>query len=324
MQLTKRELAIFLACNIFSILIGIALTAGFTDTYRIDTPAGNDSPREADDRMREAKAATQERLNVDHYWTASASNTYDGADTGEHRFVTIHEPNTIAAVDESKGVIHTKDVSGIAELFYINENEQDVQITTAGYLNAAASNAMLLTGNQTAAGIKTFSSAPVFSAGFSVGADTDIGNYALTAKSFTSDIATGTAPLTVTSTTVVTNLNADTVDGQHAGAAIGARVATNSVGGALAAAAVYKAECDGEVLMVHHANAGVDDLGYNDASNPPTRLVASYHNPSLSDQWGGFAFTVRKDEYVKLTCSAGAGDFVMYWRPFATGGLVLQ
>lgn len=43
--------------------------------------------------------------------------------------------------------------------------------------------------------------------------DWDVGTFTITALSFTSDIATGTAPLVVASTTVVTNLNADTVDG---------------------------------------------------------------------------------------------------------------
>jgi hypothetical protein len=37
----------------------------------------------------------------------------------------------------------------------------------------------------------------------------------LTAKSLISDVATGTAPLTITSTTAVTNLNADRVDSLH-------------------------------------------------------------------------------------------------------------
>jgi len=48
------------------------------------------------------------------------------------------------------------------------------------------------------------------------GEDTDIGAFTLTALKFTSDQATGTAPFTVASTTVVTNLNADTVDGESA------------------------------------------------------------------------------------------------------------
>lgn len=43
--------------------------------------------------------------------------------------------------------------------------------------------------------------------------DWDSGSHKITAETLGSDIATGTAPLTVASTTVVTNLNADKVDG---------------------------------------------------------------------------------------------------------------
>lgn len=42
--------------------------------------------------------------------------------------------------------------------------------------------------------------------------DVDIGNYNLRAKTLQSDVATGTAPLTVASTTLVANLNADKLD----------------------------------------------------------------------------------------------------------------
>ena len=45
------------------------------------------------------------------------------------------------------------------------------------------------------------------------GANVDIGDYSLTAKTLVSDIATGTAPLTVTSTTKVDNLHASEVTG---------------------------------------------------------------------------------------------------------------
>jgi hypothetical protein len=44
-------------------------------------------------------------------------------------------------------------------------------------------------------------------------ADWDAGDYEIRAKTFESDVATGTAPLVVASTTAVTNLNADKVDG---------------------------------------------------------------------------------------------------------------
>lgn len=44
----------------------------------------------------------------------------------------------------------------------------------------------------------------------------DAGSYDIQAETFTSDVATGTAPFTVSSTTLVTNLNADMVDGIQA------------------------------------------------------------------------------------------------------------
>ena len=46
------------------------------------------------------------------------------------------------------------------------------------------------------------------------GVDIDIGSYELRAQTLQSDVVTGTAPLIVASTTKVTNLNADLLDGQ--------------------------------------------------------------------------------------------------------------
>jgi hypothetical protein len=43
----------------------------------------------------------------------------------------------------------------------------------------------------------------------------DAGNYEIRSSTFESDVATGTAPLTIASTTLVSNLNADQLDGQH-------------------------------------------------------------------------------------------------------------
>ena len=47
----------------------------------------------------------------------------------------------------------------------------------------------------------------------SLSADWDAGSYKITARQLESDVATGTAPLVIASTTVVNNLNADEVDG---------------------------------------------------------------------------------------------------------------
>lgn len=53
------------------------------------------------------------------------------------------------------------------------------------------------------------------SGGRALTANWDAGSFKITAETFESDVATGTAPFTVASTTVVTNLNADYLDGQH-------------------------------------------------------------------------------------------------------------
>ena len=45
--------------------------------------------------------------------------------------------------------------------------------------------------------------------------DWDAGAYEIRAKTLESDVATGTAPLTIASTTLVSNLNADLLDGQE-------------------------------------------------------------------------------------------------------------
>jgi len=49
----------------------------------------------------------------------------------------------------------------------------------------------------------------------------DAGSFEVRAQTFESDVATGTAPFTIASTTVVANLNADLFDGSHAAALLG-------------------------------------------------------------------------------------------------------
>lgn len=58
----------------------------------------------------------------------------------------------------------------------------------------------------------------------------DAGGYEIRALKLQSDVATGTAPLTIASTTVCTNLNADTVDGKHVAGTNGAGEITTNDG----------------------------------------------------------------------------------------------
>lgn len=71
--------------------------------------------------------------------------------------------------------------------------------------------------------------------GLADNADPDLGNNTLTAEQFISDVATGTAPLQVTSTTKVANLNVDLLDGAdwanpaHLGSSTPAQVTASSL-----------------------------------------------------------------------------------------------
>lgn len=108
----------------------------FNDTYDTNTPQGSDDPAEADDKMREIKAATQERENVDHYWPLTGTEVSD-ADAGEHRKVTLRTGSAPTAVAD-KGFVYAKDVGGKAELFYRDEDGNEVQITSAGKILSAS------------------------------------------------------------------------------------------------------------------------------------------------------------------------------------------
>lgn len=156
-------------------------------------PAGSEDPKLGDDRIRELARAVIEFLSLDHYVgvNGGAGTGYNEDAAGEHAKVSIRNGSAPTAA-AGKGFLYV--VSG--ELYYKDPSGNAIQLTTGGILNS-----LNLTGNQTAAGVKTFSSQAAFAAGLTA------------AAAIISTLVTGTAPLTVASTTKVTNLNADKVDG---------------------------------------------------------------------------------------------------------------
>lgn len=129
----------------------------FNDAFDKAAPDGQDDPSEADDNMRRTQAAIQERENVDHFWPLTGTEVSD-PQTGEHRKITyqaaISDPTPVAL----KAHLYMKG----GELFYQDDTNTAKQITNAGKLNVVdADGAVVKTGNQTIAGIKTFSSSPI-------------------------------------------------------------------------------------------------------------------------------------------------------------------
>jgi hypothetical protein len=166
-----------------------------TDPIDPAVPAGSEDPKLGDNRIRELAAAVAEILAVDHYigTNGGAGTGYNEDAAGEHAKVTIRNGSAPTAA-AGKGFLYV--VSG--ELYYKDPSGNVIQLTSGGILNS-----LNLTGNQTAAGVKTFSSQAAFAAGLTA------------AAAIISTLVTGTAPFTVASTTKVANLNADQVDGFH-------------------------------------------------------------------------------------------------------------
>jgi len=146
----KKPIILLVLTGILFLLPKTAQATVFADTYDTSTPAGSDSPTEADDRMRETKAATQERLNVCMYFPLSGTEVSD-SHTGEFRFCLFHAPivatPTVAA---DHGDLRIADVAGKAELHWTDEDEQEIQLTSAGGLYSSTT--LDVVGNATVGG----------------------------------------------------------------------------------------------------------------------------------------------------------------------------
>lgn len=123
----KLILILFLCSTVF----------GWSYTYNITTPAGSDDPKQADDRMREIKAAVQERQNIDHYWPLTTNQVSD-ANSGQHRKITFFGPIAKPTVQADHSYLYLKTVSSISELYWLDENDTERQFTTGSYLKGAA------------------------------------------------------------------------------------------------------------------------------------------------------------------------------------------
>ena len=181
----------------------------FSNAWQETKPSNDNYGYEIDDYMLDIRTDVRERLAIQHQVYLSETGK---TDVGEH---TPGESTVLYA--GTKATFPTPDTTSKG-CIAIATDETNQEYYWNGTAWAKIQEPVLITGAQTVAGVKTFSSAPVLSAGFSVGQDTDIGSYQLRAKTLRSDQATGTAPLTVASTTKVTNLNADMVDGKHVAA----------------------------------------------------------------------------------------------------------
>jgi len=112
-----------------------------------------------------------------------------------------------------------------------------------------------------------------------VGADIDFGAYEVRAQTFESDVATGTAPLAIASTTKVANLNADKLDDLEGSAyMVKSLIAARGdilTGSAAATPSVLTKAARGGILC-----AGADDPAYLTKGNQGAILYAGADDPA--------------------------------------------
>lgn len=130
---------------------------------------------------------------ADPVWASGTGSSVHTLDGGQHSNVT--------AIAEAHGMILYVNGTPAWDGLAVGTNKQVLQTQGAG-ASPQWVDGLLSDGSQ------------------ALSADWDAGSYTLTALKFTSDQATGTAPLTVASTTVVANLNVDQVDGADLSTAV--------------------------------------------------------------------------------------------------------
>ena len=99
-----------------------------TTTWSESTPAGSDNIAQGDDRIRELKTQVREVVAVDHEFTS----TQTASTGGQHKQVTLQEQADLGTGAEGVPILGAQTSNGKAELFFTDEDDNDVQITKAG------------------------------------------------------------------------------------------------------------------------------------------------------------------------------------------------
>jgi hypothetical protein len=127
----KKVFIVFLA------LIAPSISLGFTQNWNASyesSPADGDNISQGAGKIRDFKEDIRERVDVDHYMDESGTQ----ADHGQHRQINFQAPISTPTDAANKAFLYGKDVSGKIELHWLDEDGNEVQLTSAGALNQAS------------------------------------------------------------------------------------------------------------------------------------------------------------------------------------------
>lgn len=155
-------------------------------------------------------------------------------------------------------------------------------------------------------------------------ADWDAGSYEIRARTLESDVGSGTPPLVVASTTKVTNLNADQLDGQSRALNINAdhsHQSTGAQGGKLDHGAALNGRGDDDhtqYLIGRSTSAYVYNTGNQNCNN--ATMTAITHNSERWDDGGIHSTSSNTDRISPATVGKYVVGGMILWNTNANGG----
>ncbi|MCK5018794.1 MAG: hypothetical protein KAS32_17155 [Candidatus Peribacteraceae bacterium] len=105
----------------------------FTNDWDETTPSDTTQANQIDDFTVKVRKDNRERLAVDHNFSSSDTGQSVGEATiGMHKQVTLYAPISTPTGIADHGFVYTKDVNSKAELHYLDEDDNEIQLTSAG------------------------------------------------------------------------------------------------------------------------------------------------------------------------------------------------
>ena len=98
------------------------------------SPLGSSAISLGDDAIRLLKTQIREVIDVDHDFPSSGQ----AADVGQHKQVTLQEQADLGTGAVGATILGSQTVATKGELCYVDEDDNTIQITTGGKINAAA------------------------------------------------------------------------------------------------------------------------------------------------------------------------------------------
>jgi hypothetical protein len=270
-----------------------------TDPVNPNVPAATgERPSRGDDRIRALARAVAEIIGVDHRIGTDSGSGYTEDAAGEHKQVKFYGPISTPSNVANKGFLYVKDFSGKLELCFLDEDGDEIQLTSGGVFNPAL--ACGLTGNQTIAGNKTFSGIATLGDG--------------------SQMATSAAP-----TADAKIANKKYVDDQltthDSVTAWGPKTLVDSESNTFLKSHAYLAGQNGVVHAFASLNTNHTLIGYTGATSDPAGaglMVAYTANKAPTSVYQSITMTVVSGRYFEITCTATP---TIIWQPMrSTGG----